>query len=288
MLRRLGEFVHDHRWLVIGAWVVLAIGLRAAAPRWASVARDSDIGELPADTTTARGTKLNAAAFPGDLSNSQIVLVVAREDAPLTAADRQVALKLAAQIEQIPDLPLVGEIWTERTQVIGDMLRSDDGRAVQVVARLTIDFMAVDNVRIVAAVRRILADARRGAPAGLTIGLTGAASIGGDLLSAIAESLRNTEWTTIVAVAIALALIYRSPWLVAIPLGSIAVAVLTSIDLLALLGRWSQIRGEGAWPEFRIYSTTQIFIVVLLFGAGTDFCLFLIARFRELRIAGAS
>ncbi|HEX6961140.1 MAG TPA: MMPL family transporter [Lacipirellula sp.] len=133
---------------------------------------------------------------------------------------------------------------------------------------------------------RLVEQARREAPEGLEIGVTGSAAIGGDLLAAMAESLRNTEVTTILAVAIALGLIYRSPWLVIAPLGAIAIATLVSIDLLALLADWSRQRGEGVWPEFRVYSTTQIFIIVLMFGAGTDFCLFLIARYRELRAEG--
>ncbi|MBA3482815.1 MAG: MMPL family transporter [Pirellulales bacterium] len=135
---------------------------------------------------------------------------------------------------------------------------------------------------------RLVDDAQAVAPPGLEIGVTGAAAIGGDLLGAMAQSLRNTEVTTIVAVAIALALIYRSLWLVVVPLGAIAIATLASIDLLAILAEWSRHRGEDAWPEFRVYSTTQIFIIVLMFGAGTDFCLFLIARYRELRGEGMS
>jgi RND superfamily putative drug exporter len=168
------------------------------------------------------------------------------------------------------------------------MLRSPAGRAVQVVARLRNDFMAVDNVRIMKEAVRLVDEARATAPPGLEIGVTGAAAIGGDLLGAMAQSLRNTELTTILAVAVALALIYRSLWLVVVPLGAIAIATLASIDLLAILAEWSRQRGEGAWPEFRVYSTTQIFIIVLMFGAGTDFCLFLIARYRELRGEGAS
>jgi putative drug exporter of the RND superfamily len=287
-MHRLGRIAHDHRWAVIAAWIVLAVVLRLAAPKWRDVARDSDVSELPAYTTTARGLKLNAEAFPDDRANSQLVIVLAREDAELTVEDRQLGMRLATQFQEIPNLPLVGEVWTEQTPVIGEMLQSPGRRAVQVVARLTTDFMAVENMRIMKDVVRLVDDARKEAPQGLQIGITGSAAIGGDLLAAMAESLRNTEATTIIAVALALGLIYRSPWLVIAPLGAIAIATLVSIDLLALLAQWSRWRGEGAWPEFRVYSTTQIFIIVLMFGVGTDFCLFLIARYRELRAEGAS
>jgi RND superfamily putative drug exporter len=267
-------------------WLVTAILLRAAAPRFRDVARDSDVGELPAHTMTARGIKLNAEAFPDDVANSQLVLVLAREGEELTPEDRQLGLALGQQLKELPNLPLVGDVWTEKTPVIGQMLRSPGGQAMEVVARLKNDFMAVGNVEIVQQAERLVEAAQAKSPPGLEIGVTGSTAIGGDLLAAMRESLRNTEYTTILAVAVALAVIYRSPWLVLVPLGAIAIATLVSIDLLALLAWWSQWRGQGAWPEFRVYSTTQIFIVVLLFGAGTDFCLFLIARYREMRAQG--
>lgn len=287
MFYRIGRVAHDHRWAVIGAWIVAGVVLRLAAPSWRDVARDSDLGELPAHTTTYQARELNAEAFPNDRTASQIVVAFVRSDGPLTPADTHVALQLARELGELPDLPLVGEVWTPKTPVIGDMLRSPGGHAVQVVARLSNDFMAVGNVRLIDEVERLVAAARQEAPAGLEIGVSGSAAIGGDLLGAMAESLRNTELTTIVAVALALGIIYRSLWLIVVPLGAIAAATLASIDLLALLAKWSQMRGE-AWPEFRVYSTTQIFIIVLMFGAGTDFCLFLIARFRELRAEGAT
>jgi RND superfamily putative drug exporter len=88
-------------------------------------------------------------------------------------------------------------------------------------------------------------------------------------------------------VVVVLLAIYRSPWLVAVPLACIALSTVVALDLLATLAQWSQNHPE-AWPAWRVFTTTKIFVVVLLFGAGTDFCLFLIARFREAAARGAS
>ncbi|HMO87291.1 MAG TPA: MMPL family transporter, partial [Lacipirellulaceae bacterium] len=287
MYHRLGQFCAQRRRWVIVAWCVVAGALPLASPPWALVAHDGDFDQLPADSTTARATRLNAEAFPGDRAQSQNVVVFARADGPLTGADRRAAVAAARALEQIPDMPLVDAAWTEATPVIGPMLRSGDGQATRIVLPLTNDVMATGNMRVLDEVQRVLADRAGETPPGLAVGVTGSAAIGGAMLAAAAESLRNTDRTTILLVTLALAAIYRSPWLVVVPLAVIAVAAVTSLDLLALLAGIS-LELPDLRPGLRVFTTTRIFVVVLLFGAGTDFCLFLIARFRELRGSGLS
>lgn len=284
MVLQLGRWIYDARWLVIGAWILAVLLLRVFAPPWSQVAMDGDLEYLPSDTTTARAAALNAQAFPEDHSKSQIVLVFARDEAELSTLDRQFALDLGREIEQSSGLNVV-DVWTEKTPVVGSQLRSVDGRAVRVVIRLTNEFMATDNIRVLKEVQQLVDSRRREAESGLRIGITGSAAIGGDMLTAAAESVANTHYTTILLVTVALLAIYRSLWLALVPLLAIGTAVTTSLDLLAILAYWSQTHLD-AWPVIRVFTTTKIFVIVLLFGAGTDYCLFLTARFREQRSAG--
>ncbi|MEQ8835745.1 MAG: MMPL family transporter, partial [Lacipirellulaceae bacterium] len=163
-------------------------------------------------------------------------------------------------------------------------LENGPGTAQRVVVRLSNDFMATDNVRVLEVVRQILKANKAAAPLGLKVGVTGSAAVAGDMLSAASESLRNTHLTTLLMVLGALVLIYRSPRLVVIPLVVITLSASVSLDLLAILAGLSQTNPD-LWPTIRVFTTTKIFVIVLLFGAGTDYCLFLIARYRELLAA---
>ncbi len=113
-----------------------------------------------------------------------------------------------------------------------------------------------------------------------TVGVSGSAALGGDLLRSAKECIQHTEWFTIVLVVLILAVVYRSPMLVIVPLLSIGVAMAVSVALISAIAYWSQ-GSAGAWWELKIFTTTRIFVVVILFGASTDYCLFLISRYRE-------
>lgn len=304
---RLGKLVTRHWVVVLLVWVAIVAAAHYWAPRWEDVTHDGDFAYLPGRMTSVRGSKLLEAAFPDYFSKSQVALVLAREQGRLTADDVAVAEKLLAAFPPSgdgsdgsegdrgqaqsgrrepaaadPDNPVTA-VWSFHTPIIGEKLISpptDGGQAVLIVLHLRNESMATGNMPLMRRIYRTLAELARQPdfPAGLTLGVTGSAAIGSDMLFAAQESIRNTEWTTIAMVVLILLIVYRAPGLVAVTLLTIGASAWLAMDLVALAARAGEVL---PWFGFKTFTTTRIFIVAILYGSGTDYCLFLISRYKE-------
>lgn len=177
----------------------------------------------------------------------------------------------------------IRDVWTWRNAVVGHKLNVPSGKARLISLQLDTDFTATGNIVVIQGLED-LNDALKQEYAqvsaeSLEIEIAGSAAIGADMLRAAANGVRTTEIVTIVLVLLILSLVYRAPFLVAIPITSIGLSLVVATSVISLLARTP---GDPASWGLGVFTTTRIFIVVILFGAGTDFCLFLLARSREL------
>ena len=163
--------------------------------------------------------------------------------------------------------------------LVGGTGEGGDGQAALTLVAVDATYLSKQARLTVNAIEEVLAGLRDEVPEGLSLAMTGSAVVGHDTNEASNSSIDTTTIATIALVVAILLLVYRSPLLALIPLVAIALSVFISLKGLPAL-----IWVPGL--EFQVINVTKVFVIVVLFGAGTDYCLFLIARYREERARG--
>src|SRR3954454_11554726 len=280
MFPSLARLVQRHSWFVVLAWVVVTIALFRYAPLWDQVTKDDDVRFFPRDFPSVIGQELLERGFPNDAASSQLVMVYERADGPLTPADFAAVEERAGEFTKFalaePELGFK-KMDTHRSPVIGPRLigksAEGPGQAVLTIVSLRGTYLS-KKTRV--AVDRILEylDESPPLPSGLRRVVTGSAVVGHDMNTAASQSIDSTTRTTIALVVIILLVVYRSPLLAMIPLVTIALSVLVALTWIAMMT-------EMPGLSFQVINITKVYVIVVLFGAGTDYCLFLIARYRE-------
>ena len=276
MFKAIGRYAARHPWAICAAWVLVGVSVTLVAPRWDGKAQDDDIRFLPARCDSVRGYRLLEQAFPQDVFASKLLFAVERPDAPLTVGDLALVDEMVARLVKLrqdePGLQ-IKNIVSHRDPFIGARLLSDDKHCTLIQVFLATPYLALQTQATVdraeQCVREPLTKAGTAAP---TVHATGPAAIGRDLITASGNSLDKTTVATIILVIVILLGVYRAPLLALVPLITIAGSVWVALKILALC---------TLIPGFYLVNISQIFAVVMLYGAGTDYCLFLISRYRE-------
>jgi putative drug exporter of the RND superfamily len=270
MFDRLGRIVIRLRFVFVAGWVAAAVIMGALAPSLSQAGFADETSFLPRDAESLAARYVIAASFPKD-SAPTVALVVFSRTGGLTDADRTAIEGLRPYFEGSGHPDAVQRYVTaEGSPSLVSMLRSSDG--VVELARIdmsTPSFLprtndAIDVIRAHFATAGVL-------PAGLAAQVTGQAGIGRDYLDAIKEGTDRTTLVTIALVVLVLLLIYRAPLAALAPLLTIGSAFIVARGVLGLMA-------QAGW---QLSSVLDSFIVVLVFGVGTDYTIFMISRFRE-------
>jgi RND superfamily putative drug exporter len=247
------------KWLVLAAWLLVLFGALAAnlPGRFADAEKNESTSFLPGDAESTRA--LQATEELQGAEQAPIVVVYRREGG-LRASDR---VQIARDRRELNGLDL------RRTTEFAAPELSRDGAAALLVASVSADGEGDTIIDPVEEVRdRVSNDAGSGE---LQVKVTGGAGYSADAIK-IFESINGTLLLAAVAlVFVLLALIYRSPVFLWIPLFSVMCA-----ELLSRSAGW--LLTEAG---ITVNGQSSAILSILVLGAGTDYALLLVSRYRE-------
>jgi RND superfamily putative drug exporter len=219
---------------------------------------DRSTDSLPKGLDSTEGAAL-LDRLPEDVSTAAIVLFTARNGE--LSGDQLAALRDAA-----------GDLASRSGGPAGEqaspLVPSEDGTA----ALLAIPVPSGSATEVADTVKELRTAADDAAPEGVEAQVTGPAAVQADLAAVFDGANTRLLLVTALVVAVLLVITYRSPVLWLVPLAVVGVAD----RLAAVLATQVMAAVDVAWDE----STVGI-LSVLVFGAGTDYALLLISRYRD-------
>ncbi len=301
MFQRLGNRVVHHWRLTLAVWLVLAVcangiltgwvnklGIFAVhIPGWQDIAEDGEFAFLPKTMPSILAEDLFRKAFPNDHLASSVVIVVRHRSTEIDDNDRNfISTLLTPRLLEIQreDNSFIEKVRDFNDKQVGKLLNSVDGKATLIIVEMTNEFLDHRNKDTIDRIERLIdpdkGELRTKIPPGLHLALSGPATVGRDMLNAANESASSTEsWTMILVIGLLLA-IYRAPFIALIPLVCVFISVQISMSLLILM-TWAGKGGFELLTFLKPFVGLRTYIAVVVYGAGIDYCLFLIARYKE-------
>jgi RND superfamily putative drug exporter len=272
------------RWLTVAVWLLIGAAGLVAHAHIDDVTAAGQSSFLPADSESTRALEAIQHASSG--SEDVPVVIVFERRGGLSEADLERIGRLGdglARLGLIGATPVVdpfsGRYRNDLTKVariakgIGPISR--DGEAALLV--LAID--AEDRGAIVDGVEQIRRYLSAHERPGLRAFVTGPGGIAADLETIAADAAQTLLFATLGLVLLLLLAVYRAPVLALLPLLVVGAAYLVAVGLAYLLieAGWIVVNAEGT-----------MLLLVLVFGAGTDYSLLLVHRYREELGRGAA
>jgi RND superfamily putative drug exporter len=256
---------------VIGVWLVLAAVIGLFSPDLTKLAAEGQARMLASNAESRRAAEIVKQSWP-DQSYESMVVAVLHRPTKLTNQDRAYASKLSERFMADGRPAVVGRVLGPASpREIASRLVSADETVMLIAVSLATPFVAPVTQEAVAWIEHQLELDGMKPPAGLELHWTGDAVIGRDYMANVQTSLDRAALATVVLLMIVLLAVYRSLWLALVPLATIGVCLVISRGILA----WMILAG------WEISPLVELFLIALLFGTGTDFCLFVSWRYAE-------
>jgi len=265
MFQRVGKAVVRHPVWTIVAWLIAAVAIVATAPSLPSNSDESSF--LPKSYESIKASDIQHKAFPSAFTPSAIALYQRADGGKLTADDERDVARITTEL---------GQKHIDQVQKVVPGPPSKDGR-------YTMTLVQMDKKTAGQPVQADAAKVLREDVGQLTKGTHLQVKLGGPAAQALDEQEASKSGDALIGlgtfaiILVSLLVIFRAPILAVLPLILIALVSAIANGLIAYATKLFDLQANN--------SVSSILIVVL-FGVGTDYFLFLMFRYRERLRAG--
>ncbi|MEU7423508.1 MMPL family transporter [Streptomyces sp. NPDC040750] len=265
MFRRIGHAVVRHPVWTIVAWLIAAVAIVATAPSLPSNSDESSF--LPKSYESIKAADLQERAFPSAFTPSAIALYQRTDGAALTAADKRDVSRITAEL---------GEKHIDQVQKVVPGQPSKDGRyALTLVQMDSKNAGQPKQTEAAKTLRKEVKSLAKGTH--LDVRLGGSAAQAADQEDSSKRGQALIGIGTFVIILVTLLIIFRAPLLAVLPLVLIGLVSAVANGLIAYATKLFDLQAN---------SSISSILIVVLFGVGTDYFLFLMFRYRERLRAG--
>jgi putative drug exporter of the RND superfamily len=242
------------KWFVLAFWIIAVMGLGSFAGKLTEVQNNEASSWLPGN---AESTKALDKLTPFQDPNAIPTTVVYSKKSGFTPEDLATLKDQAAQLQAMKDV---------EGKVIGP-IPSKDMQAAQTVVTYNIGSDGWNKMPGIADKIKDIAKIDGG-----TVYVAGSGGQAADSADSFAGLDSNLLFAAFGVVILLLLIIYRSPVLWILPIFSVMVALGTALGLIYFLAKDAGLTVNGQ---------SQAIVSILVIGAGTDYALLLVARYRE-------
>lgn len=253
------------RWLIAIAWIAVAAGLFIFSPNLQELVREKGQISLPADSPSQEASALLEEMSGDSSGDTTSAVLVFHDDDGLDQSEKQEVSKAIDQLQENKDkLGLSNILAFTKDPKIAEQTVSDDETTILVPFNLSLADQEIGESR--EKINQTVENNK------VKHHLTGEDYIQLDITKNSEEGLKRTEFITVGLILVILFIVFKSFVAPFIPLLTVGISYLAAQGVVSIL---------ADSVGFPLSTFTQIFMVAVMFGIGTDYCILLISRFKE-------
>lgn len=260
------KYILKAKWGLLLLWIAAAVLFVITAPSMTELVREKGEIAVPKGYSSEVATRiLNTAAEEEGEGKSSSVALVFHQDSGITSDDKkEIEQALSGLRSSMDQLGIGSMIDPFDTPEAKDKMIAADGKTILASLSLQMDKRPLEEIE--QDIRNELSSLK------VDHYMTGAQQINQDVILSSEQGLKKSEYFTVIFILVILFIVFRSAVAPFIPLLTVGISYLISQSIVAFL---------IDHYNFPVSTYTQIFMVAVMFGIGTDYCILLISRFKE-------